>query len=201
MTETVWLGWHFFKCNGRTGEGNRVVVPGKSMRVRGDLVMCYHGLHACKRAIDALCYAPGPMVQRVELRGERVDYNDKSVARERYCIWSADATQALREFTCWCAEEALPREREAGREPDPRSWKAVEVARQYLQGNATKEELAAAQGPAMSAWLAAQGPARAAWSSSSVSASLVSASLVWPADAASASKNARLEELLTRRVT
>jgi nucleoid-associated protein YgaU len=41
----------------------------------------------------------------------------------------ADATAALRTFAVKCAERALTRERERGREPDPRSWEAVRIAR------------------------------------------------------------------------
>jgi hypothetical protein len=51
----------------------------------------------------------------------------------------------LRLFACDCAERALLREREAGREPDQRSWTAIEVARAFAQGNATKEQLYAAR--------------------------------------------------------
>ena len=45
------------------------------------------------------------------------------------------AQAVLIRWACDCAERALLREREAGREPDIHSWKAVEVARQYAQGD------------------------------------------------------------------
>ena len=57
----------------------------------------------------------------------------------------------LHEFACWCAVQALLREREAGREPDPRSWAAIEVKRQWLRGEATNSELAAARAAAWDA--------------------------------------------------
>ena len=53
-------------------------------------------------------------------------------------------------FACDCAERALQRERDAGREPDMRSWEAVAVSRRYANGQATDEERYAAgtpQGP------------------------------------------------------
>jgi hypothetical protein len=56
----------------------------------------------------------------------------------------ADATKTLHEFACWCAEQALLREREAGREPDKRSWAAIETKRKWLKGKVTDEELDAA---------------------------------------------------------
>lgn len=56
--------------------------------------------------------------------------------------------KTLRLFACDCAERALTREHDAGREPDPRSWAAVEVARKYAVGQATTEDLAAAHAAA-----------------------------------------------------
>lgn len=70
-------------------------------------------------------------------------------------------------FACDCAERQLERERAAGREPDARSWAAVEVARRYARGEATSEELSAAGASAWDAasdaWAAAGAAAWAAW--------------------------------------
>ena len=69
----------------------------------------------------------------------------------------------IRLFAVWCARRALERERAAGREPDPRSWSAVEVAERFANGNATAEELDAARAAAWAAaWAAARDAARAA---------------------------------------
>jgi RimJ/RimL family protein N-acetyltransferase len=54
----------------------------------------------------------------------------------------------LREFAADCAERALLRERAAGREPDPRSWAAIAVARERTS---TAGELADAEAGARSA--------------------------------------------------
>lgn len=72
--------------------------------------------------------------------------------------------KTLRLFACDCAERALTNERDAGREPDPRSWTAVEVARKYVIGQATTEDLAtaAADSDAATATRAAARAARAA---------------------------------------
>lgn len=65
----------------------------------------------------------------------------------------------LRLFACDCASRSLLRERVAGREPDPRSWAAVDVARRYALGEATAEELSTAWD---AAWWAAASAASAA---------------------------------------
>jgi hypothetical protein len=50
----------------------------------------------------------------------------------------------LREFATMCADIALSAERDAGREPDQRSFAAVECALRYAAGDASEDELRAA---------------------------------------------------------
>ena len=70
-------------------------------------------------------------------------------------------TQRL--FGCDCAERALMRESEAGREPDARSWNAISVSRRFAYGSATSEELDAAWDAASAAvWNVARDAASAA---------------------------------------
>ena len=73
----------------------------------------------------------------------------------------------LRLFACECATRALNRERAAGREPDARSWNAIDVARQHADGQASDQGLAAAWAAAraaalVAAWAAARDAAWAA---------------------------------------
>ena len=72
----------------------------------------------------------------------------------------------LHELACRFAEAALSKERSAGREPDPRSWAAIEAKRAWLRGEATDEELRAARVAAEdvpeAAWAAAWTAAEAA---------------------------------------
>src|SRR3972149_9537577 len=83
-----WLGWHFLPADRRLRWGScEVGEAGRTYRARGPLVLCENGMHASRRAIDALSYAPGPVVSRVELLGERLDDGDKSCARERLVLW------------------------------------------------------------------------------------------------------------------
>jgi len=75
------------------------------------------------------------------LRARRIPHADRIWVA---CHKGAVSDRVLRLFACDCAERALRRERRAGREPDPRSWEAVRVARRYADGDATAAELAAA---------------------------------------------------------
>lgn len=86
-------------------------------------------------------------------------------------LWCLCQEDALPPFVQWlfgasCAERALRLERAAGREPDPRSWAAVRVARRHARGKATDEELqaawAAARAPELEAVWAARAAARSA---------------------------------------
>lgn len=144
--------WHFLPDDRRLQYGYRELVEvGKTIRVVGTPKLCKHGLHASVRAIDALWYAPGPIVCRVTLGGEIVEDDDKVAAEERTVVWMADATNTLHEFACRCAEDAL----RATNINDRQLWEAIEVKRRWLKGEATNEQLAAARAAAMDAARAA----------------------------------------------
>ena len=133
--------WHFLpesRCL-QYGDGREVVV-GETLRVTGSPVLCKRGLHASARAIDALSNTHGPIACLVTLGGEIAHGRDRSAAKERTVLWMVDATRLLRDFACDVAEVALERERECGREPDPRSWAAIEVQRRFLCGDASESE-------------------------------------------------------------
>ena len=185
------------------GDGREVVV-GETLSVEGKIVACKNGLHASVRAMDALKYAPGSVVCRVEVWGDVAKESDKVAGRHRKVLWMADADAALRHFACDCAEAALLGERKAGREPDPRSWAAIEVARRFADGEATKEELAAASAAGDAAASAA---GDAAWDAASAARDAVAAAdaAAWAAaradrDAAAAwdAQNKALEARLNK---
>ena len=175
------------------GDG-REVKAGETLTVTGKIVACEHGLHASRRAIDALEYAPieTAIICRVRLSGEIVALPDKLAASERTVIWMSNATETLHRFAVWCAREALMRERTAKREPDPRSWAVLEVKERWLNGQATTEELAAARGEARAAaWEAARAAARAAaweaaWAAAWEAARTAARAAAWEAARAAA---------------
>lgn len=152
------LGWHWIREDGTLRTGERVTAGGVYCAV-GPLVMCRNGVHASRRALDALQYAPGPVLCRVKLSGGIIHDTDKSVARERSVLWLADATTILHEFACAVATDALHLIEAKGETVDPRSWAAIQTKEQWLRGLATDEQWAAA---GAAAWAAAWAAARAA---------------------------------------
>lgn len=197
------LSWHFLSEDRRLRYGNReLVVPGQTISVEPPLQMCKHGLHASVRAIDALGYAPGPIVCRVQISGEILEEGDKLCATHRRCLWMDDASLVLHEFACWCAEECLKRAQAARKELDPAAWAAVRAKQDWLAGKITLQELAAAREAAgeaawESAWEAARG---AAWESARESAWEAARQAAWGAawGAAMDKQNQQLEDMLLK---
>ena len=193
MTEHI-LAWYFLKEDRKLRYAPYTPVePGQVLRVEGPLELCRRGLHASIRPLDALRYAPGSIVCRVEMGGDIIHGDDKLCASERKTLWVADATRTLHEFACWCAERALLRERDAGREPDPRSWDAVEAKRAWLRGEIDDKALAAAAAAAWATAAAARAAvyAAAAAVDAAVDAAAAAAYAAWAAvDAARAAARA-----------
>ena len=195
MTDSPILGWHFLREGGalrtptRDPEGTEHAHAraGLILRVEGPIARCERGLHASRRVIDALWYAPGPVVSRVRLAGTVVEDTDQMVAVERTVLWLADATHALHQFACWCAEQALLREREQDREPDPRCWAAIEAKRRWLRKEIDDDDLDAAAAAARdAAWAAARAAARdaaraAAWAAARAAAWAAARDAAWAA--------------------
>lgn len=145
------LAWHFLKERGQLRGGSPAADPAGVERFEGELRLCKAGLHASISALDALVFAPGAIIRRVECLGDVVSEPDKLVCSERRVLWTADATETLHEFACWCAERALDRQEAAGCRVDPRSRNAIAVKRAWLRGEATDATLAAASAAAREA--------------------------------------------------
>ena len=182
------LAWHFLNEDERLGYGRRskVHVDQTLRRDPAKLALCSYGLHASVRPIDALKYAPGPVVCRVRLGGTIIEDGDKCVASRRTVLWMANAERELRLFACWSVRNTPLAD---GRTvwdllADKRSQTVVEVAERYADGLATVEELDAARDAARdAAWDAAWAAARAA-----------DRDAAW--DAARDAQNAQLEAVL-----
>lgn len=169
----TYTGWHF--ASDKLRDGQPLPKKGTVLKHGGNLVLCESGYHASQGVIDALRYAPGYNVARVQLIGEIILDTDKAVASERKTLTRyVNAEKVLHEYACWSAEQTLKAERKRGREPHPDSWKAIKIKRLWLRGKATDEELSAAESAAESA---ARSAARsAAWSAESSAASSAASS-------------------------
>ena len=115
-------GWYFSNLNCKLGYNDgRQIEAGITHTVDCTPILCEQGLHASKRIIDALKYAPGPYIWRVELGGTVVVDDDKMVATERRYLWGFDASELLRGFARRCALDVI------------HLWDAPDVAVEYLK--------------------------------------------------------------------
>ena len=197
------IAWHFLKSDRKLAyPPHTPVFTGQRLTVDPDrLDLCTYGLHASERALDALKYAPGPIVCRVRLGGRILTGEDKVCASERTAIAMADATETLRAFARMCALDVIDK------------WDAPAVVREYLEtGNESLRKAArsaawsaesaeAARSAAESAWsaeAAARSAAESAWSAEAAaawSAEAARSAAAWSAEAES-KQNTRLEAML-----
>jgi hypothetical protein len=149
------LYWHFAPDNRKTRYSNEPIIVGQTLKVKPPVRLCERGLHASKRAIDALQYAPGAYVCLVTLSGEVMHGDDKSVASERTVIAAADATNLLFRFAIDCAARSMER---CGWEHED-SWNALAIRAAHMEGLVDDEDLSAA---GFAAWYAARSAAGSA---------------------------------------
>jgi hypothetical protein len=111
--------WHFVDKTLR--DGRPIPADGVTVKYEGPIALYKSGLHASARILDALAYAPGITVCRVELSGEVVENFDKLAASERTILWRMDATDVLNAFARRCALDVI------------HLWDAPEIVRTYLE--------------------------------------------------------------------
>ena len=102
-------------------DGSTVPKIGEWLEYDGEIVMCRKGLHASLHPCDALKYAPGSYLHKVELSGEIIYSEDKIVATRRRIIATIDADDLLREYARQCAISVL------------HLWDAPDVVIRYLR--------------------------------------------------------------------
>jgi hypothetical protein len=118
----------------RDGEMRRIAHPAM-------ISMCSWGYHAADSWLHALQYARGPIACRVRIEVVDRGADGKLVGSRKLLVAHCDTSRELRLFAADCAERGLIHERTVGREPDPRSWRAVEATRQYAEGKINKKAL------------------------------------------------------------
>ena len=100
--------YHFLRTDRKLGyKDGRLVIPGETYKIEGKPILCRHGLHASSCIIDALKYAPGPILCKVNLTGDVIHSVDKSVATERTVLAMLDATEILCHFARLCALDVI----------------------------------------------------------------------------------------------
>src|SRR5690606_3074010 len=134
-----------------------------------DPVPCNRGYHLCRDAADLLKWL-GPTIWVAEVDGKVVAHRDKVVAERarllRRLPWDE---RTAREFAADCAERALA-VYEAAYPGDDRPRRAVEVARAYARGEATRDELSARAAACAAAWAAEDSAEDAAWAAAEAAA-------------------------------
>lgn len=135
--------WHFVEETLR--DGRPVPPDGEWLVHDGKLVMSESGYHASEQLLDALYYAPGSIICRVEMGGKIIHGADKLVAEKRKILWRVDGEVVLKAFARWCALQVVDK------------WDAPDVVIEWLT---TGDEIL--RGAAWSAaWSAARSEAYA----------------------------------------
>jgi len=114
-------GYHFVGDTLR--DGRPVPADGEWLMHVGRIIPCKSGLHASEHPFDALRYAPGAILCRVELEEDLVSHSrpiDKWVGRRRRIVARIDADYLLRRFA---ADQALH---------VAHLWEMPEIVRNYL---------------------------------------------------------------------
>jgi len=177
--------WHF--TSNRLRDGRSIPPIGEKLMHDAPLVMCESGLHGSKKVLDALRYAPGSHCHRVELSGEIIHDDDKSVAMERTRLWTVDCTQILPRFARLCALDVI------------HLWDAPKIVVRYLKTGDESLRDAARDAAWSAEWSAARSAASSAassaeWSAASSAASCAALSAAW--DTARDKQNRRLTAMI-----
>ena len=169
---------------------DRIIKLGETHQTKGEIIPCENGLHASKRIVDALKYAPGTIIWQVELSGTVIKKGDKLCASERtYLSGGVDCSEVLRKFTRLCALDVIE------------SWDTPQVVIDFLKTG--DENLRDATSNVI--WNAVRSAARSA---SSNAARSVAWSAAWDAtenttwdaawDAAWSAQNKRLTVMINK---
>lgn len=120
--------WHF--VNDTLRDGRPVPPDGEPLEYDGDIKLCASGLHASRRIIDALKYAPGSTCCRVACDGKIIQGEDKLVCSKRTILWRVDAGDILHQFARQCALDVV------------HLWNPSQVVLEFLHGDQRKVEAA-----------------------------------------------------------
>src|SRR6201982_3742248 len=126
-------------------DGSPIPAQGEWFHYEGEPIICKQGLHASRRVKDALEYATGCLLHRVELEGIAAEQDDKVVAQSRKIVATIDATEVLRHYARLCALDVI------------HLWEATDVMRRHLEtGDESLRAAAEVRTAAAEAWAAAE---------------------------------------------
>ena len=144
--------WHFVKPDKRLRfDPFTEINVGETIKVDPEkLSICSYGLHASKRAIDALSFVDweDAWICRVTLGGKMLEEADKFCASERTVLWMAPADDILRVFACEAALFCLPLW-DAEYPEDKRPLQAIDAKLGWCDGIVTENDLASASASAI----------------------------------------------------
>ena len=184
------MGWHFTAETLR--DGRPIPAVGEWLIYEGEVVMCESGLHASRKALHALDYAPSLICHRVECDDIVAEDDTKLVCRRRRIAGTMDADRTdaiLSRFSRQCALSVIDK------------WNAPDIVRRYLvTGDETIRTAARS-----AAWTAARSAAgTAAWTAwaAAEAAARSARSVAWAAAEAAAwtAYNEELERMLLEAI-
>jgi hypothetical protein len=145
--------WYFSGEDKRLRYGDaREIVLGETHTIEGAPELCERGLHGSTKIIDALGYAPGPIVWRVELSGDMDIGSDKIAAQSRtYIDGGVNIEHILRKFARKCALDVV------------NLWDAPDIVVEYLKTGDEGLRAAARDAARDAAWAAWDAARDAAW--------------------------------------
>lgn len=183
--------WHFVSADRRLRDGRPLPAVGELLVEPGPIKLYKKGLHGSRRLIDALGYAPGPVLCRTVHSGEILYGDDKLCSSGRIIIAMADVSEVLRKFARLCALDVV------------HLWDAPDVVIQYLKTGDVKTRHAAMSAARTAAMSAARAAAMsAAGAAAVVAARSAAGAAVWATagakHAAKAKQNRRLTAMVSR---
>jgi hypothetical protein len=168
--------WYFSDETKKLRYGDsREITIGVEHTVTGYPRPCNHGLHGSVRLIDALQYAPSPIVWQVELSGRIKKADDKLAAtRRKYIAGGIDISDTLRLFSRKQALSVVDK------------WNCPDIVRQWLETGDESIRSAAESAARSAARSAAESAAEyaawsAAWSAAEYAAEYAARSAAWSA--------------------
>ena len=203
-------GWWFAPKNKKLANGDgRKIKVGSTHKIKGEIIPCQRGLHLSPKPLNALQYAPGPIIYRVKGGGIIKAHGapvDKYACSERtYIAGGIDASAMLWKFARLCALDVI------------HLWDAPDIVMKYLKTGDEKHRDAARDAAwdaaRDAAWIAAGAAARAArdaawnaaWDAAGaaawIAAGAAARDAAWIAgDAAREKQNKRLSRMLNRLI-